>query len=306
VHQFHILTLPTTLFLASLACSRPSAPPPAPIGPASAQGQAAAAARQVTSAPGDASRFWIANGADKLGPYETAALEKFIVEGRVLPSANVLPEGTAQWKPIAEVPAVNRLFRYWVQAGKDAVGPYHLADLAEYVRGGRLRDDSVIMLNGTNRWVRLRDAGLPPWPLPPPPPPVATPPQAAAPTPVGAVSFVPPNLEECSDVVLLTRYAFDDLAQGRFCSLCEGKDGRACIMDWPFNDVPPCQAYEAMMNTIYAYYGRPFTTSKWKNHFAQEPWYKADPSYRDSRLSPMARRNVEFLRKKARSRDGCL
>jgi hypothetical protein len=61
-----------------------------------------------------------------------------------------------------------------------------------------------------------------------------------------------------------------------------------------------------MRNGIYAFYGRPFETPKWKAYFAGVSWYKADPTYTDARLSKTAVYNIELLKRKAANKEGCM
>jgi hypothetical protein len=51
-----------------------------------------------------------------------------------------------------------------------------------------------------------------------------------------------------------------------------------------------------LRNTIYARRGRPFKSPLLQEHFAQMPWYKADPSYTDARLTKTDKRNVDLIR----------
>ena len=46
-----------------------------------------------------------------------------------------------------------------------------------------------------------------------------------------------------------------------------GESDMRCMMDWPFNDVPSCKAYDIMRNSIFARYGYSFKSEEWKTHF---------------------------------------
>jgi hypothetical protein len=48
-------------------------------------------------------------------------------------------------------------------------------------------------------------------------------------------------------------------------------------------------------NEIYAKHGRAFVNPNYANYFSQQPWYHADPNYRDSDLTPIEQRNALFL-----------
>lgn len=51
-----------------------------------------------------------------------------------------------------------------------------------------------------------------------------------------------------------------------------------------------------LRNTIYARRGRPFKSPMLQEHFAHMPWYKADPTYTDARLTATDKRNVDLIR----------
>jgi hypothetical protein len=117
-------------------------------------------------------------------------------------------------------------------------------------------------------------------------------------------TFQAPPLPVCSDIALLVKYDYT-YVQTHHCALC-GKAGEEfCTFDWPFNDVPSCSALDELRNGIYAYYGRPFESARWQSWVAKLDWYKADPAYADSRLSPEAQRNVAYLKESAEAGRGC-
>ncbi len=122
-------------------------------------------------------------------------------------------------------------------------------------------------------------------------------PKGASPKVANEPPIVAQTRELCSpDCRLLTTYRFETVQQN-FCKLCGAHSEWACEMDWPTNDVPSCDIWDQYRNCIYATYGRPFDTPKWKEYFAQQPWYAADASYSDARLSPMAKENVDKLKR---------
>jgi hypothetical protein len=49
-------------------------------------------------------------------------------------------------------------------------------------------------------------------------------------------------------------------------------------------------------NEIYARHGRPFKRSDLRNYFRGQSWYHEDPSFTESRLSALEKRNAEFIR----------
>lgn len=128
-------------------------------------------------------------------------------------------------------------------------------------------------------------------------------PLADPPVPPGV--WLPPDAPMCNSAYLLTHYRYEDLQKGKYCDLCSGADPMACVLDWPFSDVPPCQALDGLRNSIYAYYGRPFASDLWKVRFGAESWYKPDPDYTDDRLDDLARHNVEVLKKLSDTGTGC-
>ena len=48
-------------------------------------------------------------------------------------------------------------------------------------------------------------------------------------------------------------------------------------------------------NEIFARHGRNFTNPELAQHFSQQPWYKANPDYKESSLSPIEKRNSMYL-----------
>jgi hypothetical protein len=50
-----------------------------------------------------------------------------------------------------------------------------------------------------------------------------------------------------------------------------------------------------MRNEIYARHGRPFRLAPIRAYFDAQPWYHASATYRDSLLSPLEKRNAEFI-----------
>ena len=105
-------------------------------------------------------------------------------------------------------------------------------------------------------------------------------------------------VKKCSDAWLLVRFDYDALnaTHDLICEVC-GKEGEQfCELDWPSSDVPTCETYDLLRNSIYAAYGRAFKTPKWSQLFGKEPWYKVNPKYDDALLSPIAKKNVEKLK----------
>lgn len=149
----------------------------------------------------------------------------------------------------------------------------------------------------------------------PPAPSPQTP--AAAPAPAAA-SGVPDPLagrslaEVCTDEgLLLIQHDLDALIAGRFHEVCcvpgglEGDAAISCELDWPFNDVPPCDAWDHMRNHIYARYGYPFTKPTYQQRFGSQPWYTRRDDFDASWMSEVARRNVKALEKKKADKAMC-
>ena len=117
--------------------------------------------------------------------------------------------------------------------------------------------------------------------------------------------------EICSaDELLLIRYPFEHL-QSNFKNICctpeaLGETHMSCIMDWPFNDVPSCKAYDIMRNSIFARYGYRFKSESWKAHFASVPWYQPRNDFSDLWLSETATQNVNALKTYAAEKIGCM
>lgn len=103
----------------------------------------------------------------------------------------------------------------------------------------------------------------------------------------------------CADNGLsLIKWPYDTLAAD-FAGTCCGAGGLvenpACDLDWPFSDVPPCSAYDAMRNHIYARYGYDFKNRVYEAMFEHQPWYQQRADFDESWLSDVARANVAKL-----------
>ena len=56
-----------------------------------------------------------------------------------------------------------------------------------------------------------------------------------------------------------------------------------------------------LRNFIFARHGRPFAKQEYATYFAQFDWYRADPNYRDDRLNPVEKQNIELIAKHERA-----
>lgn len=115
--------------------------------------------------------------------------------------------------------------------------------------------------------------------------------------------------EICEDNGLaLIQWDFDTL-QADFRGTCCGADGiqddPICELDWPFSDVPPCSAYDAMRNHIYARYGYDFNDPTWEQEFEKRDWYVQRKDFDPSWLSPAAKKNVEKLKQLKKDKVAC-
>ncbi|MEQ1564171.1 MAG: YARHG domain-containing protein [Myxococcota bacterium] len=111
-----------------------------------------------------------------------------------------------------------------------------------------------------------------------------------------------------SDELLMLKYGFDALQGGKCAEVCcpEGKEEHWCCgLDWPFSDVPSCDAYAYMRNGIFARYGYPFTEEKWSEAFGAAPYYRRREDFDAAWLSPVAKRNVDVLKDKEDRHEGC-
>jgi hypothetical protein len=109
----------------------------------------------------------------------------------------------------------------------------------------------------------------------------------------------------CESVcTLLLHYPFEELER-RACEICRPVTDDFCEVDFPFNHVPECTAWDELRNCIYARHGRPFKAPEWRKVFEKAPWYKADPTYTDDRLSPTAKANVRRLIELKKARHHC-
>lgn len=113
------------------------------------------------------------------------------------------------------------------------------------------------------------------------------------------------SAEVCADPCqLLMRYAYDDLAANA-CKLCRKHDDTFCETDFPWNDVPACDAYDELRNCIFARFGYVFAKPKWQQAFGKLPWYKPDPSFKEDKLSATVKGNIRKLKELKDKRIGC-
>jgi hypothetical protein len=109
----------------------------------------------------------------------------------------------------------------------------------------------------------------------------------------------------CESVcTLLLHYSYDELEE-HACEICRPVTEDFCQVDFPFNDVPECAAWDELRNCIYARHGRPFKAPEWRKAFEGQPWYQVDAKYTDDRLSPVERANVRRLIELKKERHGC-
>jgi len=135
--------------------------------------------------------------------------------------------------------------------------------------------------------------------------------RAAEPSPKSTTSAQPQfekpelNAQICSDACqLLTRYAYDKLTAD-VCKICGKYESTFCEMDFPFNDVPSCEAYDEIRNCIYARFGYVFAKPKWQDLYAKMTWYKPDPGFTEAKLPPVAKANIQKLKDLKARRRGC-
>lgn len=76
-------------------------------------------------------------------------------------------------------------------------------------------------------------------------------------------------------------------------------DVRAQCADWAVGKEGDegCEAADHARNCIYASYGYTFKKDRWKKAFGSEPWYKPDPAFKNTAMSPTAIANVAALKK---------
>jgi sulfatase modifying factor 1 len=125
---------------------------------------------------------------------------------------------------------------------------------------------------------------------------------AAAATPAGKRAL---DAQTCGDpCALLTMYSYDELSSNA-CKICKKYDKTFCEVDFPFNDVPSCEAYDELRNCIFARYGYVFSKPKWQKQFGKAAWYKPDPSFTEAKLPPVAKANVQKLKDLKAKKQGC-
>jgi formylglycine-generating enzyme required for sulfatase activity len=131
---------------------------------------------------------------------------------------------------------------------------------------------------------------------------------AAAPTPAppaGQPGKPALDAATCGDpCALLTLYAYDDLTANA-CKICKKHDPTFCQTDFPWSDVPSCEAYDELRNCIFARFGYVFSKPKWQKQFSALPWYKPDPAFTEAKLPPVAKANVQKLKDLKAKKHGC-
>ena len=132
--------------------------------------------------------------------------------------------------------------------------------------------------------------------------------QAAPSTPFDPLAGKTPG-EICeSTALLLIRYPYEAL-EADYAGLCCTPEARGphdeCELDWPFSDVPPCTAYDDMRNGLFAAYGFPFKSPKWKKRFDGFPGYTRREDFDPGWLNATALANVKKLKKLKAERVSC-
>jgi hypothetical protein len=130
-------------------------------------------------------------------------------------------------------------------------------------------------------------------------------PAQVSPPPAGTTAEPALSAQSCGDpCALLTRYAFDDLVANA-CKMCRKLDDTFCHADFPWSDVPACEAYDELRNCIYARFGYVFAKPRWRKQFGQLPWYKPDPAFTEAKLPAVAKANIKKLKALKAQRKGC-
>jgi formylglycine-generating enzyme required for sulfatase activity len=206
---------------------------------------------------------------------------------------------------------------YRVSPAKNPTGPAKV-DFNVIYRGGRYGDPSVRNFNTVFRFsvpikaaaggvgFRCAKAANDPRPVRATTAadvkttPEAKPAAAATPTSKPGLSA-----ETCGDAcALLTLYSYDELTANA-CKLCKKYDNTFCEMDFPFNDVPSCDAYDELRNCVFARFGYVFSKPKWQQQFGKLSWYKPDPSFTEAKLPAVAKANVQKLKDLKAKKQGC-
>lgn len=100
----------------------------------------------------------------------------------------------------------------------------------------------------------------------------------------------------CADpCLLLLEHDFAALNAGGYCDLCRGSDPKACDVQWP-GDLS-CARYDWLRNCMYARIGYGFEGSDWRAVFDREPWYRPDPEFTWSRVTPVQASNAKTLQR---------
>jgi hypothetical protein len=111
-----------------------------------------------------------------------------------------------------------------------------------------------------------------------------------------------------SPAQLMLKYELGALQTGKCHDVCCPIDSShwCCELDFPFSDVPPCDAWAEMRNEIFARYGYPFQEQRWRDRFEQEPWYQRREDFDPKWLTQVAADNVAVLQKNEKEQIGCM
>jgi hypothetical protein len=155
-------------------------------------------------------------------------------------------------------------------------------------------------------------------PQPPPPPAPEPQPQPRAPdaqprvpatgTPDPLAGMGDRELCAGSPAQLMLKYDLGALQSGKCHDVCCRLDSShwCCELDFPFSDVPPCEAWAEMRNEIFARYGYPFQEQRWREEFEREPWYRRREDFDPKWLSKVAADNAATLQKNEKEQIGCM
>jgi hypothetical protein len=111
-----------------------------------------------------------------------------------------------------------------------------------------------------------------------------------------------------SPAQLMLKYDLGALQSGKCHDVCCPLDSShwCCELDFPFSDVPPCDAWAEMRNEIFARHGYPFQEQRWRDEFEGEPWYRRREDFDPKWLSKVAADNVATLQEKEQEQIGCM
>lgn len=111
------------------------------------------------------------------------------------------------------------------------------------------------------------------------------------------------------DGLALVKFPYDKLHED-FAGVCCGEggldsDNERCNLDWPFNDVPSCDAYEVLREDMIAHFGFPFRDDDDIERYKDKDWYERREDYKPEWVPTMVKKNAQKIKKLQADKVNC-